>query len=183
MLTQGATVHRITGTALPDRYISFDLSDDGKSVVWIDDVIKGPLIADVSGANMRRITVTPEQIGPVVCNANASVIYFEAFDRTGNQLWRINRDGTGEVKLHSSAAGRFFVARGSGQVRLEQFDPRTTPPGSSLLMTGAKSSKMFDLQRRDVVGTSAWSDDGRVFVWRSRTSSGVYETLIWRAGS
>ncbi|MBN1607495.1 MAG: hypothetical protein JW940_12730 [Polyangiaceae bacterium] len=181
--TDGSALHRITAVALPDRYIAFDLSGDGQSIVWLDDATKGPLVADRDGGNSRRIGVTPQHLGPVRCNANASLIYFEAFDREGKHLWRVNRDGTGEAKLHSTTSGQFFVARGSGQVRLEKFDPQATPPGVSWMLSGGSPTKMCDLQRPDIVGASAWSDDGSVFVWRAPASPGVCETFVWRVGS
>jgi len=181
--TNGSVVHRITAAALPGRWIAFDLSGDGKSVVWLDDAGKSPLVADANGANARRITVTATQLGRLRCNTTASQLYFDAFDRDGTHLWRVNRDGTGEIKLQSTTSGRFFIARGSGQVRLERFDPNAAPPGSSWLQTGEGPIKMFDIKREDIDGTSDWSQDGRVLVWRAPGSSGGFATFVWRSGA
>lgn len=181
--TNGAAVHRITAAALPQRWIAFDLSGDGKSVVWLDDAAKGPLLADANGANARRIAITATQLGMLRCDTTAAHIFFDAFDSEGTHLWRVNHDGTGLTKLHTTTGGRFFVARASGQVRLQRFDRGSTPPGSSWLQTGASPTKMFELEKEDIVGTSDWSHDGKVMVWRAPASSGGSETFVWRAGT
>jgi hypothetical protein len=181
--TNGSALHCITPTSVPNRWIPFDLSGDGKSVTWLDDAHQGPMIADANGANARRIAVTPGHIGNLRCDTTSSRIYFDAYDAEGIHLWRINRDGTGETKLHSTTGGRFFVARASGQVRLERFERTATPPGASWLQSGENPTKMFDLQREDIGGTSDWSADGKVLAWRTPASMGSFDTFIWRSGT
>jgi len=179
--TDGSVVHRITGISVPMKLIPFDLSPDGGTLVWVDDPGKGPWVAGIDGSNAKRLSVSGSSIVAVTCNTTGSVIYYQVLDANGANLYRVNRDGTNISLVHSAARGTYYVARNGSRVRLDQFDPKAKPCGSSWLVEGSSLNAMFTFGRPGIAGSRAWSGDGRVMVWRARFSPWADETRIWRA--
>jgi hypothetical protein len=179
--TDGSVVYRRTAAAVPGKYLAFDLSLDGKTVTWADELPGGAWIADPSGTGMRRISLASGSLIDLMLDASGSTVYHQVNNAEGVRLYSVKRDGTGLTSVHTAANGTYRFAPVGGQVLLDQFDPKAEPCGTAWLVQGANLVRMYDYSRPRFAGDRAWSADGKVLVRRSPRSPGIQETRIWRA--
>ena len=176
----GSIVHQITSKTLPGKFIPFALSEDGKTVIWVDGPDKDPVVAGIDGKNAKRVITAKKGIRNVACSKDGSTIYYEILDGDGLEIRSIGSDGNGEKLLHSAAHGKYHVASGNGRIRLDQFDARQKPCGRTWLVKDGGLKEMFTFRRPMIGGSRTWSRDGRVMVWRTRFSPWVDKTMVWR---
>jgi len=181
--TDGTALHRITANALPGNDIPFDISADGKTLVWVDDDQKGPLIAGINGQNARRLPLSQARVTGVFSDPTGAVVYFQTLNDKGLKLFSVKRDGTELQQVHAAQHGTYEVARDSTAIRLRQYDPKSNDVGTFWRLDGTKLEKAFTFKSLGPVGSWSTSGDGRVIVWRDTKSATGDQTLIWRAGS
>ena len=179
-VTDGSALHRITANALPDKFIPYDLSGDGKTLVWVDDPAKGPWIADAGGRNARRLPAPSDPIQNVFTNATGSTIYYQTINASGVKLLSVGRSGTSLVKVHETSRGHYNVARDAGTIVLAR-DNRDKTGRRTYWRVGGKSLvKLFSLKIPGYAGSCALSGDGRTAVWVDPAPAPVDQTFVWR---
>lgn len=182
--TDGTGTVKITSTPCHDKLIPFALSEDGKSIAWVDDPASGAWIADIDGKNAKCLPGPGEgrSIQAVHCDSTASKIYYETSGPGGMKLQRVDRGGGSLALLHAAAHGFYAVSADGRRIYLSQVDQPELRKGSWSEWTGTALVPRITWTMPRYLGSFDWSRDGRTFVWRDRDAAGKAATFAWLAG-
>jgi hypothetical protein len=177
--TNGSAHYRITTTALPDKFISFDLSADGKTIVWVDDPKKGPWIADTNGQNAKRLPIAPDPIQSVFSNPAGDTIYYQTINATGVRLLAVSRTGTTPAVVNEASHGHYYVARDSGTVLLAQDNRDLSAKRTYWRVDGSTRTKLFSVKIPGYAGSCALSGNGGAAAWVDPAPADENHTFVW----
>lgn len=145
---------------------------------------------DTDGANLRRLTNNSfADLNPVFSPDGTKIVFFsrrEAGDDSGNGLYIMNADGSGERLLASRASSATWSPLGN-KLLFVRATPVTPPPGSEaapalysqLCRINADGSGLVVLTK-GVYSDLEWSPDGRRIVYVVSTADKL-STLIYTA--
>lgn len=175
--TDGSVAYRITKTPISGRYITFALSADGATLVWVDDPTKGPIVSNRDGGGFTRLPAPGARIERVFSSADGNRIYCSTVEAKAVKLHSIPRAGSIWNLEDEAQSGKFAVSREGNAIRWFQAPTRYSP-GSCWSVTGKSSrTSMFTFTRPRYSGSMVMSGDGQIVVWRE----GLH-TRIWKAG-
>jgi hypothetical protein len=180
--TDGSKLSKITATPVFEKFISFALAADAKTLVWVDDPAKGPWIADVDGGNACRLPVAPDgrRILNVFCNEAASKIYYHTVAADGVKLYQVDRGSLTITPVQSATDGLYEVSSDGSGIYLCQADPAQKGKGAWWKWNGTELTKLITLSMPRHLGSWAWSADGGTMVWRDSAENGGFATYVWR---
>lgn len=180
--TDGSRLTKITATPVFEKYIAFALSEDGTTVVWVDDPAQGPWIAGVDGQNAKRLPAAPsgQRIQNVFCNTNAAKIYYQTVAADGVRLHEVDRKTSARVLRCSATHGIFELSSDASKIHLCQSDSAQARRGSWFMWNGTSFTKEVTLAMPRYCGSWARSTDGKTLVWRNSNANGRMVTFVWR---
>jgi hypothetical protein len=173
--TNGSAVHRITSAPLVGKHIAFALSEDGGTLIWVDDPTKGPIVSERDGSGATRLPVPAGRILRVHSAADGERLYCTTVGASTVRLYSIARAGSNWTLEDEASDGAFAVAPETGAIRLVQ-RPGQTSPGTCWSVGESSRTSMFTFEAPRRAGSLAMSGDGKVVVWREGL-----KTRVWQA--